>query len=121
MIPRFRVTIFSILSATVVAAVALGASRSPQQTTRPKIYSIAYVRFKSVDVEKSRAFYTSVLGLKAGADSCKGLPDLCFAVNPYQRIQLSQTGASERGSFLEQVGFNVSEVATMHAYLSANG
>jgi catechol 2,3-dioxygenase-like lactoylglutathione lyase family enzyme len=120
MIRRFRVSISSILSATVVAAVALGASLSSQQTARPKIYSIAFVRFKSVDVEKSRAFYAKVLGLKAGADSCKGLPDPCFSINPYQHVQLSQTDSSDRGSFLEEVGFNVSDVAAMHAYLTAH-
>jgi catechol 2,3-dioxygenase-like lactoylglutathione lyase family enzyme len=94
---------------------------SADQPARPKIYSIAYTRFKAVDLEKSRAFYSGVLGLKPGAASCKGLTEPCFAINPYQSVQLTQTGASDHGSFLEEVGFNVSDVAAMHTYLSAHG
>jgi catechol 2,3-dioxygenase-like lactoylglutathione lyase family enzyme len=96
-------------------------AHAAEQVERPKIYSIAFVRFETVDLDKSRAFYAQTLGLQSGFDSCKGMRDPCFAVNPYQYVQLTQTGASERGSFLEEVGFNVSDVEQMHAYLLAHG
>ena len=88
---------------------------------RPKIYSIAFVGFKAVDLPKSRAFYSKVLGLQEGFDSCRGLPGPCFSVNPYQYIALTQAGSSDRGSFLQEVGFNVSDVEKMHAYLAGRG
>lgn len=118
---RVRVSRTTLLAAALLSFVAIAAGRSAEQTVRPKIYSIAYVRFKSVELEKSRAFYSKILGLKAGVDGCKGTAEPCFAVNPYQYVQLTQTSASDRGSFLEEVGFNVSDVAAMHAYLSARG
>jgi catechol 2,3-dioxygenase-like lactoylglutathione lyase family enzyme len=122
----------SALSIAVMAAVTLGLSARPtagyfgtntdvSTEDRPDIYSIAFVRFKTVDLEKSRAFYTKILGLQAGSDNCKGLSDPCFSVNPYQYVLLSQAGSSARGSFLEEVGFNVSGVKKMHKYLTAHG
>ena len=115
------VSVIAALAAALLSFVAIAVARFAPQATRPKIYSLAYVRFKAVDLEKSRAFYSKILGLKSGADSCKGLPEPCFSINSYQSVQLTQASASDRGSFLEEVGFNVSDVAQMHGYLSAHG
>jgi catechol 2,3-dioxygenase-like lactoylglutathione lyase family enzyme len=118
---RFLPTTVALAIGLAAAALLSLPKTSADQPARPKIYSIAYARFKAVDLEKSRAFYSNVLGLKSGAESCKGLVEPCFALNPYQYVQLTQTVASDRGSFLDEVGFNVSDVAAMHAYLSAQG
>lgn len=88
---------------------------------RPKIYSVAYARFKSADFAASNTFYAKYLGLKAGADACKRISAPCYAINPYQRVELAPAGMHDGGSFLEEVGFNVSDVAQMKKYLSANG
>jgi catechol 2,3-dioxygenase-like lactoylglutathione lyase family enzyme len=121
MTSRFlAIPIFAIALAVLSFEAAVAAAPS-DQIERPKIYSIAFVRFKAVDLQKSRAFYSKVLGLQEGFDSCKGMPAPCFSVNPYQYVALTQTGASDRGSFLEEVGFNVSDVEKMHAYLVAHG
>ena len=104
--------------AAFLVCVPLAAQRNPP---RPKIYSIAFVRFKAADFEKSSTFYAIVLGLKPGADDCKKLSAPCFAVNPYQHVELRQTGSHAGGSFLEVVGFNVSDVAQMKAFLDAKG
>lgn len=98
-----------------------GASLVAPQTDRPKIYSIAFVRFKTVDLAKAREFYSRILGFQEGLESCRGLSEPCFAVNPYQYVALTQAGASTRGSFLEEIGFNVSDVDKMHTYLKAHG
>jgi catechol 2,3-dioxygenase-like lactoylglutathione lyase family enzyme len=95
-------------------------SKNVSTADRPDIYSIAFVRFKSVDLEKSRAFYGKILGLLPGFDNCKGLTDPCFTVNSDQYVVLSQAGSGTRGSFLEEVGFNVSGVEKMHKYLAAH-
>lgn len=108
------------LSARTTADYA-GTNTNVSTEDRPDIYSIAFVRFKTVDLQKSRAFYTKILGLLPGFDNCKGLTDPCFSVNPYQYIILSQAGSSTRGSYLEEVGFNVSGVEKMHKYLAARG
>ena len=89
--------------------------------TRPRIYSIAFARFKAADFEKSNTFYARVLGLKPGSDNCKGFSTPCFAINPYQHVELTQTSSRAAGSFLEVVGFNVSDVAQMKAFLDAKG
>jgi len=88
---------------------------------RPKIYSVAFVRFKSADFAVSSTFYGKRLGLKPGADNCKGLPSPCFAINPYQHVELAPATMRDSGSFLEEVGFNVSDVSEMKKYLTANG
>src|SRR4029077_5374843 len=108
---RFLPTTVALAIGLAAAALLSLPKTSADQPARPKIYSIAYARFKAVDLEKSRTFYSNVLGLKSGAESCKVLAEPCFAVNPYQSVQLTQTGANDRGSFLEEVGFNVSDVA----------
>jgi catechol 2,3-dioxygenase-like lactoylglutathione lyase family enzyme len=102
--------------AAFLVCVPLATQRNP---SRPKIYSVAFVRLKATHLEKSNAFYAKVLGLKPGADDCKGISAPCFAINPYQHVELTQTGSRSAGSFLELVGFNVSDVAQMRKFLAA--
>jgi catechol 2,3-dioxygenase-like lactoylglutathione lyase family enzyme len=104
--------------AAFLVFVPLAAQRNP---SRPKIYSIAFVRLKATDFEKSNAFYAKVLGLKPGADYCKGISAPCFSINPYQHVEPTQTGSRGAGSFLELVGFNVSDVAQMREFLATKG
>jgi len=99
----------------------IGTSVSAQAPTRPKIYSVAFARFKSADFALSTTFYEKSLGLKSGADNCKGVSSPCFAINPYQHVELAPATMRDSGSFLEEVGFNVSDVSQMKKYLAANG
>jgi catechol 2,3-dioxygenase-like lactoylglutathione lyase family enzyme len=87
---------------------------------RPKIYSIGFVRLKATDYEKSDKFYGNFVSLNKGLDDCRGVTDPCYALNPYQHIELSQTG-SRIDNFVEVVGFNVSDVDLMHRFLSSHG
>jgi catechol 2,3-dioxygenase-like lactoylglutathione lyase family enzyme len=107
----------AVLAAASLMSIPAGRSGEP----RPKIYSIAFVRLKTSNLERSRAFYSEVVGLQEGFDSCRGLTEPCFAINPYQYVVLSPSGSNTQGSFLEEVGFNVSDVEKMHAYLTEHG
>src|SRR6202140_2923269 len=78
------------------------------QDGRPKIYSISYVKVKVTDLAKAKAFYGGLLGLGTEQDGCKGEPEPCFVVNPYQRVELVRTVTSDRGSFLAEIGFATS-------------
>lgn len=104
--------------AAVLICMPLVAQHEP---ARPKIYSIAFVRLKATDFTKSTDFYAKVLGLKPGFDDCKGISGPCFAINPYQHVELTQTGSRAAGCFLEVVGFNVSDVTQMKKFLAAKG
>jgi catechol 2,3-dioxygenase-like lactoylglutathione lyase family enzyme len=108
-----------LILVTLAAAFLSLAGASPDQTARPKIYGIAFVRFKAADVEKSRAFYSKIIGLTSGHDACKGASAPCFVVNSYQYVELTQAGAHERGSFLDEVGFTTSDLPKMREYLFA--
>jgi catechol 2,3-dioxygenase-like lactoylglutathione lyase family enzyme len=108
------------VSSPLPSAISLFASPS-DPVARPKIYSIAFVRLKATDFAKSTAFYATILGLKPGFDDCKGISAPCFAINPYQHVELLQTSSHAGGSFLEVVGFNVSDVAQMKKFLAAKG
>jgi catechol 2,3-dioxygenase-like lactoylglutathione lyase family enzyme len=88
---------------------------------RPKIYKIAFVRFKAVDPQKSTAFYAGILGLGSGYAGCRGVLNPCFAVNSSQRVELVQTHPGDKTSFLQEVGFATSDVEAMRAYLAAHG
>lgn len=107
-----------LLAVALLCSIPAGAADPP---ARPKIYGIAYVRLKATDFQKSRAFYEKILGLGGGHDDCRNAPDLCFVVNPWQHLELVQTGSRERGSFLEEVGLVTSDVAQMRQYLTARG
>ena len=91
------------------------------QDGRPKIYGISYVKVKVTDLAKAKAFYGGLLGLGMEQDGCKGEPEPCFAVNPYQRVELIRTVASDRGSFLAEIGLATSDVHQMLHYLTARG
>jgi catechol 2,3-dioxygenase-like lactoylglutathione lyase family enzyme len=91
------------------------------QDGRPKIYGISHVKVKVTDLGKAKAFYGGLLGLGTEQDGCKGEPEPCFAVNPYQRVELMRTLPGDQGSFLSEVGFATSDVTQMLKYLTARG
>jgi catechol 2,3-dioxygenase-like lactoylglutathione lyase family enzyme len=121
MIKRLLASFTIALAAAAVALLCGATTPAAADSARPKIYGIAFVRFKAVDLEKSRDFYSKVLQLKSGTDGCKNAAGPCFVVNPRQYVEIVQTSAGDKGSFLDEVGYSVSDVPAMHAYLSAHG
>lgn len=107
-----------LLAVGTLGALRISTSRAhPALPVRPKIYGIDLVQFKAVDLQKSTAFYSRVLGLSSGYSSCRGILNPCFVVNPSQRIELVQARSGDGGSFLHKVGFATNDVAGMRAYL----
>lgn len=95
----------------------IGRSEVP---SRPRVDGIAFVQFKAVDLRKSTAFYSRILGLGSGNSGCRGVSNPCFVVNPSQRIELEPTRSDDRGSFLSKVGFTTGNVLAMRSYLIAH-
>jgi catechol 2,3-dioxygenase-like lactoylglutathione lyase family enzyme len=83
--------------------------------------SIAFVRFKATDFEKSKAFYASVLGFGHGKAGCKGVRNPCFVINQYQHVELIKAQAGDSGSFVDEIGFTVFGVKQMQQYLTSHG
>jgi catechol 2,3-dioxygenase-like lactoylglutathione lyase family enzyme len=113
---RFKLRICFFFFLSVITALAVNA-----QVPRPKIYSLAFVRLKATDMEKSNTFYDKFVRLKSGYDDCHGISDPCYSLNPYQHIELSQIGSKGADNFVEVVGFNVSDVEQMRKYLTSRG
>lgn len=89
--------------------------------TRPKITGIAYVRLKSDDFEKSRAFYEKILGLVSGGNGCQGVSNPCFVINSWQHVELIQAQSGDHGSFLSEIALATPDVKQMHEYLHEHG
>ncbi len=88
---------------------------------RPGIYGTALVRLRVTNLDVSRPFYGSTLGLPQGNQGCfspQGTA-VCFFISPQQQVELVSGAASDNG--LEAIGFLVSDAATMRKYLVAHG
>jgi len=79
---------------------------------RPKIYGIAYVKVKVTDVEKSKAFYGGVLGLRAGG-TLQGRGRSCFSINESQHVELVKTNVGDKGPFLPEIGLATNSLEQM--------
>ena len=110
----------TLLLATLISILAIPstAADSPAGT---KIYGIAYVKFKSTDLEKSKAFYGTIVGLSSQGSGCSGVAALCFAVNDQQHIELVPAAPGTTGPYLVEIGFNVSDVTQLLNYFTAKG
>ncbi|OLC87807.1 MAG: hypothetical protein AUI53_02470 [Acidobacteria bacterium 13_1_40CM_2_60_7] len=94
--------LFSLLAA-LLALPSLATDPAP----RPPIYSIAFVRLKSSNLEKANAFYGKVLALRNS-----------FSL---RIIAIVQGAPDSSGSLLDAIGFFVENLEQMHAYLTAQG
>jgi catechol 2,3-dioxygenase-like lactoylglutathione lyase family enzyme len=106
------------VTAIVLAATA---GTTNAQSGRPKIVGIAYVKVKVTDVEKARAFYGGILGLREGAESCKGVASPCFGVSGSQHVELVRTADTDKSSFLAEIGLEANSVEQILGYLTAQG
>ncbi len=81
---------------------------------RPGIARIAAIRLWVTDVEKSREFYATVLGLSASDQTT-------FPVDSGQRIELAAAPSTPPASLLAGVVFATDDVGGMRRYLVAHG
>jgi len=101
------------------------ASPVAEEPARPRITSIDHVAIYVSDVEKSRRFYSDVLGLTVGCPQYSGA-DTCLLVRPSaQRILLRAAPAEIRNhahqSWLAEIAFATDEVSGARRYLLAHG
>ena len=125
---RSRPTLKSAVSALLLCLAlqsAMFASRPGEQPDRPHITGIDHVTIYVSDVEKSRQFYSNILGLTVGCPNHAG-PETCFLVSPSdQRLLLRPAPADMRNSahksWLAEVGFATDNVSHTREYLRAHG
>jgi len=92
-----------------------------EQTSRPKITGIAYVRVFAADLNRSRDFYGKILGLTNGSAGCLNITRPCFTVNSHQQIELQQIAGGAPDNLLATIAFATSHVEQMRAFLVAHG
>ena len=108
----------------VLQSAGLGSPRAEHQQ-RPRIIGIDHVAIYVSDVEKSRRFYSEILGLTTNCPQYAG-PGPCYLVGPSdQRVLLKraplQTKTSTLKNWLAEVGFATDSVMGMRRYLLAHG
>lgn len=97
---------------------ALAESHEKQQ--RPRITGIDHVSVYVSDAEKSRQFYSEILGLTANCPQYAG-PEPCYLVAPSgQRVLLKRAPAQTK-NWLAEVAFATDNLAGMRRYLLAHG
>lgn len=92
-----------------------------QQTpTRPPITGISHVTLYADDIEKSKQFYSSLLGWEpVPSNSTKS--GVRFYANHEQYVQLDSAPGPGLENRLESVGFSTSDVEGLRKYLESRG
>jgi catechol 2,3-dioxygenase-like lactoylglutathione lyase family enzyme len=111
----------AVFVTAMMLAVGMAIPCRGQEGGRPKITGIAFVRFKTTDLEAAKKFYGKDLGFASGGPGCTGGTNTCFVVNPHQRVELVKVDAGTTGWFTEEIGFATTDVADMRKYLTSKG
>lgn len=91
------------------------------QPFRPHITGIAYVRLLATDAERSRTFYSTVLGIGPGPKRCSKSERPCFSLGQVQQIELQQATAQAEPNLLLELAFETANALELRRYLLANG
>jgi catechol 2,3-dioxygenase-like lactoylglutathione lyase family enzyme len=111
-----------ILAAAALTATVLPlATTAKEQPARPKITGIAHVRLYCSSLEKSRDFYTKIVGLPSSGGDHAGVSRLSFPINTLQSIQLEQAPSPAPANWVAEVAFTTDNVARMRRYFLAHG
>jgi catechol 2,3-dioxygenase-like lactoylglutathione lyase family enzyme len=102
-------------------ALMLAVGWSADTPARAKILGIAYVRVRVTDLQKAKAFYGDVLGLKPGTVRSGNAVAATYVVNGNQWVELSKVAAGTKGSYLEEVAFATDDLRGLVKYLTARG
>ena len=84
--------------------------------SRPAITGIAHIRFMVANLDASRQFYGTLLGLS----ECPAPEGLCYRVNDHQAIELVAGKGAGPGAIVD-VAFRTANVKQLRAYLAAHG
>ena len=116
----------AVVVSAMTVLVAAGWTQTWQYTVgkteeRPKILGIAYVRVKVTDLEKAKAFYGGVLGLRPGIVLDGRAMQASFEVNADQRVQLVKTAPGTSGPYVSEIGLATDDVGQMRNYVLSKG
>lgn len=101
------------------------ASGSPKKSGRPRITGIDHVTIYVSDVEKSRRFYSDVLGLTVGCPQYSA-SEPCLRVRPSEQHILlrpvpTKIRMDSHKSWLAEITFATDEVSDLRQYLLSHG
>jgi catechol 2,3-dioxygenase-like lactoylglutathione lyase family enzyme len=98
------------------------AASSGEKLPRPRITGIDHVTIYVADVEKSRQFYSGILGFTANCAPSRS-PETCLLVLPSrQRVLLKPAPpVGNLKSFIPEIAFATDNLAQMRKYLTAHG
>jgi catechol 2,3-dioxygenase-like lactoylglutathione lyase family enzyme len=124
-IGRFGVAAVALTAALLTMEVCCWPGGTPE---RPKVLGIAYVEFKSTDLEKAKAFYGRELGLvdierhhPQGGKGSADVIEASFVVNEDQRVELTKVAVGTEGSYLVEIGLATEDLTGMRKYLTGRG
>ncbi|HEY6389314.1 MAG TPA: VOC family protein [Candidatus Acidoferrum sp.] len=110
--------------ALVLTAFCFGSSLAAQEKpTHPRITGIDHVRIYVTDIEKSRAFYSKLIGVRPKGGMCSYTSVPCFTVGwtQNQTILLEKVPSPDAKSWLAEISFATDDVEGMRSYLVAHG
>jgi catechol 2,3-dioxygenase-like lactoylglutathione lyase family enzyme len=115
----------TLLSLCVVLQSAARASSGEKEPERPRIIGIDHVSVYVSDIEKSRQFYSEVLGLTTNCPQYAG-PEPCYLVAPSdQQVLLKRAPAQTKNwtlkNWVAEVAFATDNLMGMRRYLLAHG
>jgi len=98
----------------------LGAQKPP---TRPKITGIDHVRVYVTNIDRSREFYSKLMGVRWEEGVCYDKSRPCFAVGwgKNQTIRLEEAPDSEIKNWIAEIAFSTDNVEQMRKYLASRG
>src|SRR5580692_1548015 len=109
-----------LLFPCVVPQSAVPASSREKQPGRPRILGIDHVSVYVSDVEKSRQFYSEVLGLTTNCPQYAA-PEPCYLVAPSDQRVLLKRAPAQTKNWLAEVAFATDNLVGMRRYLLAHG
>ena len=100
-------------------------SRAQDKIKRPRITGIDHVRLYVTDIDKSREFYSKLMGVRQGGGMCLCFEDSdrCFAAGwgRNQSIELEETPPNGARNWLAEIAFATDNLEQLHSYLVAHG
>ncbi|HYS23623.1 MAG TPA: VOC family protein [Candidatus Eisenbacteria bacterium] len=91
------------------------------QLVRPGVTGIAYVRFYAKNVEQSRNFYNTTLGLPVMTHCPAPVTKVCITINGNQELRITEAENDASTSLLAEIAFATPEADAMRRYLLRRG
>ena len=90
---------------------------------RPRITGIDHVRIYASDIDKSKAFYKKLYGVRSRGGGCYDESGRCFTVGwfGYQTITLEQAPSKATNDLLANIAFRTDDIKQMRKYLVSKG